>query len=211
MELIGRSKWVKFFWTKGYADYHPELEGGRPLGRSIEAVPFDTRKLGDDEQYQRPNNMKGPLGLWITAKDYHDLAMAKRTWAGRRASLVAAWRVSSNMIRRDMSTGGRALVARLRMALKDAGIPLWLKTAMTELVTDEDGRVVGVVAAQRDGGTLRIRARKGVLLATGGFDHNQEMRDKYPPKGGQEDFAMGARENTGDGIRAAEASAPRWT
>src|SRR5689334_7692334 len=83
-----------------YADYHPELEGGRPLGRSIEAKPFDTRKLGEDEQYQRPNNMKGPLGLWVTAKDYHDLAKAKRTWAGRRASLVAAWRVSSNMVRR---------------------------------------------------------------------------------------------------------------
>jgi 3-oxosteroid 1-dehydrogenase len=105
--------------------------------------------------------------------------------------------------RRHMSTGGRALAARLRMALKDAGVPLWLKTTMTELVTDEDGRVTGI-AATRDGETVRIRGRKGVLLATGGFDHNQEMRDKYLPKGGQEDFAMGARENTGDGIRAGE-------
>ncbi|TDB86790.1 FAD-binding protein [Actinomadura sp. KC216] len=204
MELICKSRWMRFFWTKGYADYHPELEGGRPLGRSIEAKPFDTRKLGEDERHQRPNSMKGPLGLWITAKDYHDLAMAKRTWAGRRASLVAAWRVSSNVIRRrHMATGGRALVARMRMALKDAGIPLWLKTAMTELVTDEaSGRVTGIVATGRDGSPIRIGARKGVLLATGGFDHNQEMRDKYLPKGGQEDFAMGARENTGDGIRA---------
>jgi 3-oxosteroid 1-dehydrogenase len=204
MELIGKSRWMKFFWTKGYSDYHPEYEGGRPLGRSIEAKPFDTRKLGEDEKYQRPNSMKGPLGLWITAKDYHDLAMAKRTWAGRRASLVAAWRVSSNMVRRrHMATGGRALAARLRMALKDAGVPRWLKTAMTELVTDEDGRVTGIVAT-RDGETVRIRGRRGVLLATGGFDHNQEMRDKYLPKGGQEDFAMGARELTGDGILAGE-------
>ncbi|TDD80206.1 FAD-binding protein [Actinomadura darangshiensis] len=206
MELIGRSRWMTFFWTKGYADYHPEYEGGRPLGRSIEARPFDTRKLGDDEKSQRPNSMQGPLGLWITAKDYHDLAMAKRTWAGRRASLVAAWRVSSNMVRRrHMATGGRALAARLRMALKDAGLPLWLKTTMTELVTGEDGRVTGIVAT-RDGETVRIRGRKGVLLATGGFDHNQDMRDAYLPKGGQEDFAMGARENTGDGIRAGQSA-----
>ncbi|MFV2171515.1 FAD-binding protein [Actinomadura sp. LOL_016] len=204
MELICRSKWMQFFWTKGYADYHPELEGGRPLGRSIEAKPFDTRKLGEDEKYQRPNNMKGPLGLWITAKDYHDLAMAKRTWAGRRASMVAAWRVSSNMVRRrHMSTGGRALVARMRMALKDAGVPLWLKTKMTDLVTAEDGTVTGVVV-ERDGETLRLRGRRGVLLATGGFDHNQKMRDAYLPEGGREDFAMGARENTGDGIRVGE-------
>ncbi|MEO3784696.1 FAD-binding protein [Actinocorallia sp. B10E7] len=205
MELIGKSKWVKFFWTKGYADYHPELEGGRPLGRSIEAKPFDTRKLGEDEKHQRPNNMKGPLGLWITAKDYHDLAMVKRTWAGRRASLVAAWRVASNMVlRRHMSTGGRALVARLRMALKDANVPLWVRTTMTDIVTDENGAVTGVVATERDGKTHRLRGRYGVLLATGGFDHNLEMRKKYLPEGGQDDFAMGARELTGDGITLGE-------
>ncbi|SEG93474.1 3-oxosteroid 1-dehydrogenase [Thermomonospora echinospora] len=204
MELLEKSRWVKFFWTEGYADYHPELEGGRPLGRSIEARPFDTRKLGEDEKYQRPNSLKGPLGLWITAKDYHDLAMAKRTWAGRRASLVAAWRVSSNLVRRrHMATGGRALVARLRMALKDAGVPLWVKTPMTDLVTDESGAVVGVVV-EREGRAQRIRARHGVLLATGGFDHNREMRAKYLPEGGRDDYGMGARENTGDGIRVGE-------
>lgn len=86
MELLCGSKWMRLSWTKGYADYHPEYEGGRPLGRSVEALPFDTRKLGEDEKYQRPNSLKGPLGLWVTGKDYHDLAMVKRTWRGRRAS-----------------------------------------------------------------------------------------------------------------------------
>ncbi|WP_127782819.1 FAD-binding protein [Rhodococcus sp. X156] len=199
MELLEQSKWMKFFWTKGYSDYHPELEGGKADGRSIEAKPFDTRKLREDEKYQRPNSMKGPLGLWVTAKDYHDLAMVKRTWAGRRASMVAAWRVSSNMVlRRHMATGGRALVARMRMALKDAGVPVWLKTPMTELVV-EGGRVVGVVV-QRDGTSVRVGARRGVLLATGGFDHNTEMREKYLPEGGKENHSLGARELKGDGI-----------
>lgn len=204
MELLCRSKWMVFAWTKGYADYHPELEGGRPLGRSIEARPFDTRKLGEDEKYQRPNSMKGPLGLWVTAKDYHDLAMVKRTWRGRRASLVAAWRVSSNVVRRrHMATGGRALASRLRMALKDAGVPLWLRSRMTGLVTDGSGAVRGVVV-DCEGTAVRVGARRGVLLATGGFDHNAELRAKYLPEGAHPDYSAGAHENVGDGIVAGE-------
>jgi 3-oxosteroid 1-dehydrogenase len=201
MELIGRSRWMKLYWTKGYADYHPEYEGGRPLGRSVEPKPFDTRKLGADEAFQRPNSMKGPLGLWVTGKDYHDLAMVKRTWRGRWASVVAAWRVSSNVVRRrHMATGGRALAARMRMALKDAGIPLWLQTPMTGLV-EEGGRVSGIEVA-REGRAERIRGRHGVLLATGGFDHSEHLRATYLPEGGRANHSLGARENTGDGIVA---------
>ncbi len=204
IELLERSKWMTWTWMKGYPDYHPELEGGRPMGRSIESKAIDTRKLGEDEKAQRPNSLKGPLGLWITGREYKDLAMAKRTWAGRRASLVAAWRVSSNaVIRRHMATGGRALAARLRLALKDAGIPLHLKTAMTELVV-EDGVVIGVVVKTKDQGDRRIRARKGVLLACGGFEHNPQMRAHYLPDAAHQDFSSGAPQNTGDGHQAAQ-------
>ncbi|MDI3388519.1 FAD-binding protein [Streptomyces sp. B-S-A8] len=205
MELLGESRWMRFFWVKGYADYHPEYDGGRPLGRSVEALPFDTRKLGPDERFQRPNSLKGPLGLWITAKDYRDLAMVKRTWRGRWASVVAAWRVSSNVVRRrHMATGGRALVARLRMALKDAGVPLRLRTPMSSLVVDDTNTVTGIVATH-EGREIRIRARRGVLLATGGFDHNLEMREKYLPDGGRAIHSAGAAENVGDGIVAGQA------
>ena len=61
----------------------PRVRGRPAAGTLHEPKPFDTRKLGEDEKFQRPNNMKGPLGLWITAADYRDLAMVKRTWRGR--------------------------------------------------------------------------------------------------------------------------------
>jgi 3-oxosteroid 1-dehydrogenase len=205
LELLERSKWMRWTWMKGYPDYHPELEGGRPMGRSIESKAINTRKLGEDEKAQRPNSLKGPLGLWITGREYKDLAMAKRTWAGRRASMVAAWRVSSNVvIRRHMATGGRALAARLRLAMKDAGVPLQLRTALTDLVV-EDGQVTGVVVLSKEHGVRRVGARKGVLLACGGFEHNPEMRAQYLPEGAHPDYSSGAVQNTGDGHRAAQA------
>lgn len=204
MELLERSPHVEFSWVKGYPDYHPEAEGGRPLGRTVEAKPYDTRKLGDDEQHQRPNQMKGPMGLWVTAKDYHALAMVKRTWRGRRAVLVAAWRVLSNLVRRrHMATGGLALIARLRMALKDAEVPLWLATPAGELIVGDDGTVQGMTVV-RDGQPLRVRARHGVVIASGGFEHNEQLRALHLPEGGQPDVSAGAPENEGDGILAGE-------
>ncbi|MCW4355691.1 FAD-binding protein [Hoyosella sp. YIM 151337] len=202
MALLERSPWLAFLWVEGYSDYHPEFEGGRPEGRSVEVPPFDTRKLGALENDLGPNLLVGPMGLWITSKDYHHMAMVTRTWKGRSMIAVSMWRVLSNLFRRRrMATGGRALVARMRLALRDAGVPLWLNSPMTGLIQDTTGRVTGVTI-ERDGRPLRIGAWRGVLLATGGFEHNAEMRDTYLPDGGQANHSLGAPSNTGDGINA---------
>ncbi|MDI3408789.1 FAD-dependent oxidoreductase [Streptomyces cavernicola] len=99
-------------------------------------------------------------------------------------------------------TDGRALVARLLLALESTGNGRTrLHTALTELIT-EDGAVVGAVAEQ-DGRTLRIRARRGVLLAAGGFEANAELRREWQQLPGA-DWTMGAPGgNTGDAITAA--------
>ena len=54
---------------------------------------------------------------------------------------------------------------------------LWLDSPVVDLEV-EDGRVVGVVA-RRDGAEVRIGARRGVMLAAGGFDHNEDWRQKH--------------------------------
>ena len=97
--------------------------------------------------------------------------------------------------------GGQALIGRLLLALsRQPSAELRLRSACDELVV-EGGRVVGVVVNQ--GGTRhRIRARRGVLLASGGFERNAAMRAEYGVPGSVTG-AMGPEGNQGMAIRAA--------
>ncbi|MFJ2839270.1 FAD-binding protein [Nocardia sp. NPDC087230] len=204
LAFLETSPHLRFQWCTGYSDYHPEAPGGRPAGRSIEPLPVDLKQLGEDEDLLRPAALATPPGLFITSKDFVQLNMVTRTWKARWTALLTGLRaVKAILLRRHMDTLGRALIARLRLALRDAGVPLWLSTPLRSLITDESGAVLGVVA-ERDGREIRIRARAGVLLATGGFEHNQAMRKRYLPEGGRDNFSAASTDNTGDGIVAGE-------
>jgi 3-oxosteroid 1-dehydrogenase len=99
--------------------------------------------------------------------------------------------------------GGRALLARLLVALAETDAVLHRQTALESLVV-EDGRVVGAEA--RAGGELvRIRAERGVLLAAGGFEQNAELRRRYQAPLAA-DWTLGAPGNTGAPLRAAMAA-----
>jgi 3-oxosteroid 1-dehydrogenase len=206
MDFLERtSRHLRFQWCTGYSDYHPEAPGGRARGRTVEPLPFDLKKLGDDEKRLRPAALATPGGLFVTSKEFARLNMVMRTWSGRRAALRTVGRaVKSIVLRRHMDTLGRALIGRLRLAVKDAGIPLWLNTPLQSLITDESGAVLGV-CAQRAGSAIRIRARNGVLLATGGFEYNSEMRKRFLRDGGKDNYSAGSPDNTGDGITAGQA------
>ncbi|MFC8672126.1 FAD-binding protein [Streptomyces griseorubiginosus] len=201
LEMLHRvSRHMEFSWCPGYSDYHPEEPGGRPLGRTIEPRPIDGRLLGEDERHLKGLDVPAPMGLWLTGYEARVLMMVQRDWRSWRMLPVAGWRVVSNLFRRRrMKTLGAALIARLRLTMKDLGIPLWLRAPVTRLVV-EDGRVTGAVVG-REGGEVRVRARHGVLLATGGFDHDMEMRKAHLPEPGRPDHSMGAPGNTGDGHR----------
>ncbi|MBJ8344705.1 FAD-binding protein [Antrihabitans sp. YC2-6] len=205
MEFLERtSRHLRFQWCSGYSDYHPEKPGGRPGGRTIEPLPFDLKLLGEDEKLLRPGALATPAGLYITSKEFAKLNMVMRTWAGRRAALGTGWRAFKSIVmRKHMDTLGQALIGRLRLAVKEANVPLWLNTPMQSLVTDDAGRVLGVLAEQ-DGRTVSIRARNGVLLASGGFEHGDRMRKQYLREGGKDNYSAGSVDNTGDGIRAGE-------
>ncbi|MGV8082451.1 MAG: FAD-binding protein [Coriobacteriia bacterium] len=75
--------------------------------------------------------------------------------------------------------GGAALWTALKAACEKAKVEILLSTPAEELITDDKGAVIGVKASS-SGKTLMIRA-DSIIMATGGFDHDAEMRKKYLP------------------------------
>lgn len=193
-----------------YPDYHAENPGGSPTGyRTHMPLPMDGRMLGRDVETLRfaspAASLFGYLN-WHFDETYMLLFRQKGWWWHLAKSLARYWfdlpfRLRSAKDRR--LTLGNALVGGLRMALNRRGVPLWLESPMQELIV-EKGKVTGAIV-RHQGKTLRIKAAKGVILAAGGFDKNQAMRDEFAPLYPQALHSGGTSGNTGDSIRAGQA------
>lgn len=104
----------------------------------------------------------------------------------------------------DLLTGGRALIGRFLAALNAMpDVSCWRNAALTELITD-NGHVLGALI-QQNGIPVRVRTRRGVLLASGGFEQNETMRAQYGVPGSAID-TMGGPGSTGAAHRAAIAA-----
>jgi 3-oxosteroid 1-dehydrogenase len=190
-----------------YPDYHAENPGGSPTGyRTHMPLPMDGRRLGRDVETLRfaspAASLFGYLN-WHFDETYTLLFRQKGWQLHLLKSLARYWfdwpfRFKSRKDRR--LTLGNALVGGLRMALNDRGVPLWLDSPMQDLVV-EDGQVTGAVVRHR-GRDLSVRARRGVILAAGGFDKNADMRGQHAPLYPNALYSGGTAGNTGDSIRA---------
>jgi len=197
---------VRYRTLPQYPDYYSEFAGAKTGHRSMEPEPLAKSELGDEARHLiDTHHMMWMFGRFaITQEEAWDFTVQIPGWWKRAAALVASsiadlpWFLRWGRSRRICT--GCAGIARLRLSMMDREIPLWLQTAMRELITDETGRVVGVVA-ERDGRLIRISARKGVVLAAGGFEHNQQMREQYLPKPTDHRWSGGVHTNTGDAIR----------
>jgi 3-oxosteroid 1-dehydrogenase len=188
---------LRMRWVAGYSDYYPEAPGGMPGGRSIEPRPMDAREAGPDLDTLTGPYLSAPTGMAVTQADYRWMnLMARHPRGMARTARVATRRLVSLARRRRLLTMGQALAAGLRAGLRAADVPVLLATPLTALCT-EDGRVVGV---QTPSGT--IRARRGVILTSGGFEHNERMRKEYQRAPIGTEWTVGAESNTGDGIEA---------
>jgi len=190
-----------------YMDYYENLPGYKPGGRSMDNAPIDLRRLGEAAKTIRLGHYDGLLLPFnVTVEEGQRLqAMDPGAYLlGLRLLLRYLLDIPGRLKRErdNRLTLGPALVARLRLSLADRDIPLWLDAPLLELLP-EQGRVCGALVSH-NGKTLRVRARRGVLLATGGFSHNAAMRRRYQQAPIGSDWTAAAPGATGDAVTAGE-------
>ncbi|OBG29044.1 FAD-binding protein [Mycobacterium alsense] len=183
LDFVEAHSGLRFEIATGFPDYQPELPGGRPGGgRSLSAAPFDLTELGE-------------WGKRITSfpADWSNVGFDAET----RARLHAAIDERTS----HLCVAGTALIAGLLKGLLDAGVTPQVNARAEELVA-EAGDIVGVRVAL-PGRSLSVRARRGVILGTGGFEWDPVLVQAFlrgPMHG-----SVSPPYNTGDGLRMAMA------
>lgn len=209
VEFFARETEVKFIPTL-YPDYHPDAPGGVDVGRSILAAPFDIRGLGKNMARLRPPLQTITfMGMMFNSSNA-DLKHFFRATKSFYSAFYVAKRLTTHVkellfYRKGVNvTSGNALAARLAKSAIDLDIPIWTSAPATELITTEDS-VIG--ATVFNGGiATQVLAKKGVVLASGGFSHDlKRIQTVFPHvRRGGEHISPTAPGNTGDGARLAE-------
>ncbi|MFD5818537.1 3-oxosteroid 1-dehydrogenase [Streptomyces sp. NPDC127038] len=192
---------LRFRWMEGYSDYYPELPGGLPGGRSMEPDQLDGTILGAELARLNPPYMAVPAGMVVFSADYKWLTLAAVNAKGAAVATECLARgTKAALLGQKPLTMGQSLAAGLRAGLLAAQVPVWLNTPLTDLFT-ENGTVTGAVVT-RDGAAGLVRARRGVIVGSGGFEHNAALRAEFQRQPIGTAWTVGAKENTGDGIQA---------
>jgi succinate dehydrogenase/fumarate reductase flavoprotein subunit len=210
VEWFGRETAVRFDPSATFSDYHPDAPGGKPGGRSIVACAFDGRELGPMLAKLRPPlpelTVFGVMigsGAELThfmrwSKSLASAAFVARRLLGHGCALLFHGRGVR-------LTNGNALAGRLLKSAIDAGVVLWDCAPVRRLLV-EAGAVRGAVVV-RNGAQLEVRARRGVVLACGGFPLDEARRRRLFAH--LEHHSPAPPGNTGDGLRLAEAAGAR--
>lgn len=219
VDFFTRHSEVRFASVGAFPDYHPNAPGAVAGGRSIQAKAYLRDEFGPAlkrhsllRRLARPLPGATFLGLNVARDELAHFYSALRS--GRSLAYVAATllRHFADLVLHRCSlraVNGNALAARLGASASALGIPIWLSSPARELLVEE-GRVVGAVVEQ-DGRFVTVRARRGVILASGGFPHDVERRARLYPHRPDKDghFSVAPEGNVGDGARLAESAGGR--
>lgn len=189
-------------------DYFPDLPGGTNQGRLLNPTEYDGRLLGDWFSKLRPalEEFNAPYGMMVDLVDAYHMMAATKSWGSFVYTLKMGLRYGADRLRGyprgTRLTMGNALSARLLRSAIDAGVSLWNNCAATGLV--HEGKRITGIDLMKEGKAIRVMARRGIVLASGGFSSNPEMRAKYIPFAEHHQSLM-PEGNTGDGLKMATA------
>ena len=173
---------VRFHAFADFPDYQPYMPGAKPDGgRSLDNEAFSFERLGKWAARVNPSKMAYPLRGSLMEATTGALDEAKL--AEREAG--------------DYRGLGQALAGSLFLGVVERGIPVEFETRARRLVKEE-GRVIGVIAEDADGKDIAVRARRGMVIATGGFEWNESLVKTFlrgPLTG-----PVSVPENEGDGL-----------
>lgn len=187
---------IKWARAKNYPDYYPDLPGGM-VGRSIEPMPFNMKKLGKWGKLIQKGGIPAPIRN-------DDVYLLSRAWSTPDGFVRGAFFVFRTLgyyaIGRKPVGMGAALASHLMyVAHTRLGVPVWLNSPITDVVMQND-HVIGAVVS-KNGKQVRVRARRGVMLAAGGFAQNKQWRMKYQ---GVEGWSASPMGQLGQGIEVGE-------
>jgi 3-oxosteroid 1-dehydrogenase len=166
---------IKLRRIKHYPDYYDDLPGGSEPGRTVIADLFNAAELGPWRERLRPGFRRMPAYL----DEMVTMANMKTSWKAKlNIARMAVRTLKARLLGQHWTNCGEALQGRMLQAALKAGVDIRLDSPVSRLVTDDHGRVTGVIATI-DGRETSVGARLGVLINVGGFARNQAMRDKY--------------------------------
>jgi succinate dehydrogenase/fumarate reductase flavoprotein subunit len=197
---------LKFEGGLKIPDTYGKVPGAGTGGRSVIAAPYDARELGDlVHKLRLPMRETTFLGLTIQAGP--DLGAFMNVTRSPRAFFHVAGRVSRHFVdlvlhRRAMQLrNGIALIGRLLRSAADLGVDLRTESPVIRLL-QEGGAVRGAVLKTARG-EIEVRTRRGVVLASGGFPHDEKRKHAMFPEPDQH-WTLAVPSATGDGARLGE-------
>lgn len=211
VDFFRRNTALQFIDGNAIPDFHGNTPDAAKGGRSVCAAPFDGKRLGRHIAGLKPPLRETTLwgmGIASGAELRHFILSTRK--------LASFWYVTQKVLRywadclrfgRGMRlVNGNALAAALAASAFEKGVDVRTNSPAKKLLK-ENGRVAGAVLSGPEGDVV-VRAKRGVVLACGGFPHDAQRKKELLPHApsGEEHWSAASRGNTGDGLRLGESA-----
>ncbi|MFU8926136.1 FAD-dependent oxidoreductase [Acinetobacter puyangensis] len=196
---------VKLNACLAHPDYVKNQPGEAFGGRALAPAEFDGSLLGKDFKHVRPprSEFMGLGGMMVNRNELTSLLNPFSSASNFITTLKVVLPYFLSRLRFNRGTRlvmGNALVGSLFYNLKQRQVPVWFNAPLQTLIC-EQGKVIGA-KIMTEKGPVTIKARQGVVLATGGIGWNSKIRQQLFPQGLTQD-SLAPVSNTADGLTQA--------